>query len=197
MPKNRTVDRAIFSGKRLSLACRLPYNENLVSYRELFRRLEEVANAGNGNVWAVTGDFRNYFHQLSYDSDEVGRKKDRDHSGEKDTARFFGLACNMGAMGIQFFKWLGVPMGHSWSPALAQACAWTVLTAARAGETNFFRPADFEHAMPHRKTAAPRAARSSAVIFSRGCHDPHRADAQVGDTKRRCRRRLGCPCGDF
>ena len=109
MPKNRTVDRAIFSGKRLSLACRLPYNENLVSYRELFRRLEEVANAGNGNVWAVTGDFRTYFHQLSYDSDKVRRKKDRDYSGERDTARFFGLACNIHSSSNGWaFRWATV-----------------------------------------------------------------------------------------
>ena len=135
--KTRDVDRAIFNGKRLSATCALPPKVNLPTYKEIFRRIEDLANGNNGKVWAVTGDLRNCFHTYSYDF--------ADASGQ--TARFFGMCWKVGDS-LKFAKWMGLPMGHSWSPAIAQACGWAMLTATNAGDSRFFRDCHFSDALP-------------------------------------------------
>lgn len=140
VPKTREVDRAIFNGKRFSTLCRIPPKVNLPTYREILRRMEELAILANGNVYCVTGDWRNEFHALSF----VGQKAEKKSRSASD---YFGLAIKMGKA-IEFYKWMGAPMGFSWSLALAQACAWTMLTATVEGDKAYFDNDVFQDALP-------------------------------------------------
>ena len=115
--KSSGGSRGIFSGRRLSRRCPVPPPVNLVDTREL---VQKMVRHGAGkkrprkyNV--LVGDFRHWFHQI----------------GAPDwMQRLFGIR-HKGEM----YSWRSLPMGWSWSPYFAQACAWSFLTYRKDGES--------------------------------------------------------------
>jgi hypothetical protein len=72
----------------------------------------------------IGGDFRHWFHQIPAPS---------------WMRRLFGLR---GPDGTEH-QWQSIPMGWSWSPLIAQACAWTVLAFLEADEAPLLDPKAF------------------------------------------------------
>jgi len=106
VPKNKTSERSIFNGKSLSKGHNAPPPVNIPDIPRVIREMAEWAK--RGRISAVVGDFRHFFHQLEM---------------APDVRRFFGVA-----IAERVYRWCSVPMGWSWSPVIAQACAWTVLS---------------------------------------------------------------------
>jgi hypothetical protein len=105
VPKSEEVDRAIFNGKNLSKLCPTPPPVNLA---DITRIIEEIGTCNcHKGLWFVMGDIRHWFHQLPV---------------SEALSRYFGLA-----LGEKCFRWTCLPMGWSYSPAIAQAAAWTML----------------------------------------------------------------------
>ena len=107
VPKDESVDRAIFNGRSISKLFEKPPSVNLVRLPVLLQILHKLTEKNpQQTVFVATGDFRHWFHQLK--------------NGELE--RFFGIAI-AGA----YYLWTTWPMGFSWSPFAAQTCAWLIL----------------------------------------------------------------------
>jgi hypothetical protein len=110
VPKDEVFDRSIFNGKALSQLFASPEPCNIPDIGRVIRQMEHTCASGQG-FYAVAGDFRHWFHQLEMC---------------EESRKWFGLAWVHG--GIKHFaRWCALPMGWSWSPTIAQACAWAVL----------------------------------------------------------------------
>ncbi len=125
VPKSETESRAIFNGKRLSEATPVPPPVNLADTRTLVEELKrffgERKKGGTGKlrrgfIWL--GDFRHWFHQIQM---------------HPSRWKWFGVRCSNELM----YLWRMLPMGWSWSPAIAQAVAWAVLCAHPDAEEIF------------------------------------------------------------
>ena len=121
--------RAIFNGKKLSRLCPVPPAVNLVDTRGLVREVLSQLRQQEGNrkgLFVHGGDFRHWFHQIS----APGWMR-----------RLFGLVEDGG----NEYQWQSVPMGWSWSPVIAQSCAWAVLSFHEAGEAPLLDPEAFKN----------------------------------------------------
>lgn len=98
--------RSIFNGKWLSKRCPRPPPVNLLSTHELVRKIAEVGKVRR-RLYVVEGDLRHWFHQLP---------------APDGLQRLFGVRTTNG-----FYTWTTMPMGWSWSPAIAQAAAWLLI----------------------------------------------------------------------
>lgn len=129
VPKKGGEARAIYNGGRMSRRCRVPPPVHLITARQLLRRMRSHLGAGH-RFEVVTGDFRHWFHQIK---------------SPRELRRLFGL--NMRGT---HYMWRCLPMGWSWSPAVAQAFAWAVLLARKPDEEALFDERAFQdgHHMP-------------------------------------------------
>ena len=105
--------RAIFNGKRLSAACPTPPNVNLTTHHRI---VQEVAE---GRMLITTVDLRHWFHQIPVSA---------------TTRKLFGLR----RIGELFLQWVCLPMGWSFSPAIAQAASWMLVLHRGVGEKELF-----------------------------------------------------------
>ena len=125
VPKQGIYDRAIFNGKCLSDLFDTPPTMNIP---DIPRLIEEVnAECGDRGASFVSGDFRHWFHQLPL---------------EEKLQRYFGLAYREtdGKIAVTTcLLWTTLPMGWSWSPAIAQAAAWTVLAHVEDNQHKYIR----------------------------------------------------------
>jgi hypothetical protein len=101
------VSRAIFNGARLNSYFKPPPPVNLLPIDRLLHEAADIV-ARTGKPHVFVSDIRHCFHQ--YRVDEVQSKT-------------FGLRMEDG----RWFRWLGLPMGWSYSPRIAQCLAWEVL----------------------------------------------------------------------
>jgi len=108
--KDLTSSRAIFNGRALSEKWKTPPPVNIPDVSQVIERIDAFGTK-NRNTFAVSGDFRHWFHQITI-SDEL--------------ARFMALYITSPGGG-QAYKYRVLPMGFSYSPWLAQSCAWEVL----------------------------------------------------------------------
>jgi hypothetical protein len=116
--KNADTARSIFNGRRLSEACRPPPPVNLPHLPSLLCEMARISRALNGNISIITGDWRHWFHQIPL---------------AHATSLFFGIATTS-----KSWRWATLPMGHSWSPWVAQALAWCALTYKEEQEDDLF-----------------------------------------------------------
>lgn len=107
IPKNDQVARSIFSGRKLSLKHHPPPPVNLPEVGEIHAKLRNMIASSRGKLWGFTADIRHWFHQL-----QTG----------PEVNKYFGIKCNG-----QFYRWVCLPMGWSYSPRICQCIAWTVL----------------------------------------------------------------------
>jgi len=120
----KTVDtaRSIFSGKRLSKASPVAPPVNLADTRDIVKKINQFARRrrknGRTRLYVYGGDFRHWFHQIP---------------ASPWMRCLFGL---VSACGTEF-QWQTLPMGWSWSPHLAQACAWCALIFTTKKENVF------------------------------------------------------------
>lgn len=111
VPKDALLDRAIFNGKRISQFFRTPPSVNLADVPRIIRELKKLSDRFPGGLTMIQGDFRHYFHQFEL---------------SLEASRLFGLAMNVKGK-KRFFRYRGMPMGWSFSPAIAQGTSWTIL----------------------------------------------------------------------
>lgn len=116
--KTRQTCRSIFNGRRLSGRSPVPPTVNLTTPVALLKRLRDHA-AERGRIEMILGDFRHWFHQVP---------------ASEALQRLFGLRDAEG----HNYLWRSIPMGWSWSPCLAQACAWASLLYCEEGQKSWF-----------------------------------------------------------
>jgi hypothetical protein len=109
----KTIDwcRSIFNGKRLSEQCPPPPPVNLMTGVDIARAVQRHISR-HGRLVVVECDLRHWFHQIKVDP---------------ELSRIFGLRDNE-----EYWEWTTLPMGWSWSPAIAQALAWSLLAYKEA-----------------------------------------------------------------
>jgi hypothetical protein len=119
IPKKDGKARAIWNGRTLSNMQRVPEPVNLPEIPEVLR----VAWSIHQSMCAreprtlpapsvLAYDFRHWFHQIGV-SLNIGT--------------FFAIAC-----AGEFYAWLGLPMGWSWSPRIAQCISWSIVLTCGA-----------------------------------------------------------------
>lgn len=121
VPKDEIFDRAIFNGKRFSKRFRASPPVNLLDPPRALRKMCEWAKRGKG-FGVVVGDIRHWFHQIPL---------------VVNVARWFGLAIGQRGRDAVFYFWTCLPMGWSFSPAIAQSFGWMMLT--------YHEPDEFDH----------------------------------------------------
>jgi hypothetical protein len=115
--KTSATSRSIFNGNRLSSVCPSPPNVNLLTQPDVLKLIGDMAKSGR-QLYFLEADLRHWFHQIPV-CDEV--------------SRFFGLKLRTGRSTC-WFTWTGLPMGWSWSPAVAQAAGWICLLYNSPGQ---------------------------------------------------------------
>jgi hypothetical protein len=110
--------RAIFNGKRLSRSHPAPPPVNLASMPEILEQILQLMDRW-GRIVCVGGDFRHWFHQLK---------------APKSLQCLFGLQ-----LGTTRYCWTSLPMGWSWSPWLAQAVAWSIVSQREKQEPSLVK----------------------------------------------------------
>jgi hypothetical protein len=122
VPKTDAKSRAIFSGGRVSSLCPPPPNVNLMTQPEVLRHVHDMLANTSGPLFFVEADLRHWFHQIT---------------AHEKLRMLFGL--QMKPPSKQWYVWKCLPMGFSWSPAIAQACGWIYLLFKReAGKQSLF-----------------------------------------------------------
>jgi hypothetical protein len=119
--KTTTTSRSIFNGNRLSEKCKSPPNVNLLTQPEILALMQRMLETGS-KLYFIEADLRHWFHQI----------KVCEH-----LQKFFGLIFKINNR-LLWFVWRCLPMGWSWSPAIAQACGWTCLLFTRRGQDQLF-----------------------------------------------------------
>jgi hypothetical protein len=125
--KTASCARSIFNGKLLSRLCPTPMPVNLTDTQGLVRAVVDFLRRqrpGRRRMFVVGGDFRHWFHQIP---------------GVAWMQRLFGLRDADG----NEYQWQSIPMGWSWSPLIAQACAWAVLAFHESEEHPLLDPSAF------------------------------------------------------
>lgn len=107
IPK-QDMARAIFNGRVMSEQSAPPPGTNLPDVTAVLTQLAAMAYDGVPPVFLL-GDIRHYFHQLSL------------------SKRISAYFCVM--FDRVFYRWRNVPMGHSWSPFIAQSLSMGILLA--------------------------------------------------------------------
>ena len=109
--KGSGVARFIFDGRRLNEAAAPPPPVALPNMQDLLKRL--TMNEASNQHSFILFDYRHWFHQLILPPDVVDKLgvKLRDPVSKK----------------MRYFAYQTLPMGFSWSPAIAEACAWTTV----------------------------------------------------------------------
>lgn len=105
--------RAIFNGKRLSAACPVPPSVNLTTHHRIVQEISK------GRFLIVTVDLRHWFHQIPT---------------SLNTQKLFGLR----QLANNFLCWVCLPMGWSFSPAIAQASSWMLVLHREKNESELF-----------------------------------------------------------
>jgi hypothetical protein len=108
--KTAETSRSIVNGRRLSERCPSPPNVNLLTQPEVIQLLRERLG-GSKKLYFIELDLRHWFHQIAVC---------------EALQRFFGLMMRVGPQ-VVWFAWKCLPMGWSWSPAIAQAAGWMCL----------------------------------------------------------------------
>jgi hypothetical protein len=123
VPKDDYHDRSIFNGKVLSREFISPSPVNIPDIPRLVEEMaREVAQDPASGVWIVVGDLRHWFHQIPL---------------HKSLWKWFGLAMKDLKNRIRTFTWKCLPMGWSWSPAIAQAAAWVMIGHCETGHHRY------------------------------------------------------------
>ena len=117
VPKNEDVARAIFNGHLISSRCRVPPPVNLPSIPSI---IDMVRRFSDRPFFAITGDIRHFFHGIRLN---------------EQIARFYGIRIEK-----EVLLWSTLPMGHSWSPLVAQITSWAWLTYRDATEKALIEP---------------------------------------------------------
>jgi len=113
VPKDETVSRAIFNGRRLSSFCPTPPNANLASTSQLMTRMTQHLRREK-KFYVLQGDLRHWFHQLKI---------------REEFLPYFGLR-----LGNCDYIWKCLPMGWSFSPYVAQCYGWSFLSYREESE---------------------------------------------------------------
>lgn len=121
VPKDATLDRSIFNGRRLSMRTKTPPSVNLADVPRVLNELRMLSEKNPQGFNVVCGDIRHWFHQLEM---------------AEDNSRCFGLAMKIDNE-MKTYRWRGLPMGWSWSPTIAQGAAWILITYAEPDEERF------------------------------------------------------------
>jgi hypothetical protein len=119
--KTATTSRSIFNGNRLSQKCRSPPNVNLLTQPEILVLMQKMLETGK-KLHFIEADLRHWFHQIKVC---------------EALQKFFGLIFQVNKQLI-WFVWRCIPMGWSWSPAIAQACGWMCLLFWQDGQDEIF-----------------------------------------------------------
>jgi hypothetical protein len=123
VPKGEEYARAIFNGKRLSSLMPTPPPVNIFDIPRFLEKLSDIPITTG--VWLVIGDIRHWFHQIPVSF---------------ELSRFFGVALSVN----ETFRWTCLPMGWSFSPAIAQALGWAMLCHRESGEFAHVKIDDLE-----------------------------------------------------
>jgi len=115
VPKNDDVSRSIFNGNLLSKACVPPPGVSLMDAVRVNRMFSDFA--AGGMTFGFAGDFRHFFHMILVC---------------KEVSRFFGICCG------QTYRWKVLPMGWSFSPAIAQTIGWLLFCGRENGQESLF-----------------------------------------------------------
>jgi hypothetical protein len=130
--KDMTTSRAIFNGRSLSESWQTPPPVNLADIAQVIGRVNEVGSE-NRRTWAVTGDLRHWFHQLSM---------------TEELMRYMGLyVSGPGGKidGGQAYRYKVLPMGFSYSPWLAQSVSWMLLSHRQDRDPVMVEEAQLKH----------------------------------------------------
>ena len=147
VPKTEECSRAIFSGKALSERCPVPPTVNLISAGELIQLMRRHGAQNDGTFHVVTGDLRHWFHQISV---------------PHWLRCLFGLKVQKTR---QAYIWRSLPMGWSWSPVIAQACAWSFLAFRDNQETALIPDGAFSEHMGLPRWVATEAGHGFATVY--------------------------------
>jgi hypothetical protein len=147
--KTATTSRSIFNGNRLSEKCKSPPNVNLLTQPEVLALVQRMLETGK-ELYFIEADLRHWFHQIKVC---------------KALQKFFGLIFRINNR-LLWFVWRCLPMGWSWSPAIAQACGWTCLLFTNKSQDQLF---DLE-TLSRNTNSLPRwvnskSGRSFAVVY--------------------------------
>ena len=119
--KTPTTDRAIFNGSRLKPLFCAPPPTGLADIASICRRFAQFVEQ-HETFYGFILDIRHCFHQMSV---------------SPELSAYFGLAC-----GEEYFRFVVLPMGWTYSPVVAQACGWCLL-AGREGNQEALFEEDF------------------------------------------------------
>lgn len=112
VPKDEQSARAIFNGRRFSLACDAPPPTNLP---DIIVLLEALSSLHGDSISMVEGDIRHFFHQLKMN---------------EKISQFFCIRRGPGKK--DFRRWTTLPMGWSFSPFIAQSVSMGLVLSALA-----------------------------------------------------------------
>lgn len=122
VPKSDGTARAIWNGRKISRCSNVPPPVNLPNLPDILREASQLLHNHNG-VDVITGDFRHFFHQIT---------------ASRNMQSYLGIAIEDDNGNLQYYKWITLPMGHSWSPWTAQAIAWALLLYKETSEEDIF-----------------------------------------------------------
>jgi len=116
VPKGESMARLIVDAQKANVRANVPPTFSLARCEELKRRIAQL-----GPAWFVAADLRHWFYQIPIEefmASEMNvvvksRKRHGGRAGDKDLLLKAVLAV--------------LPMGHSWSPFLAQSLCWALV----------------------------------------------------------------------
>ena len=113
VPKGPATSRLIMNAKRANARANKSPDFTLGTCEEVRRRMQEL-----GPSWFVSGDLRHYFYQIrictAFQKFLTVLGKTKSHHGITEAEAY--------AVRV-------LPMGHSWSPYLAQSVCWAIVMA--------------------------------------------------------------------
>jgi len=130
-PGDPPTARSIFAGGRLSRLCDAPPPVNLL---ELGEMMDMITMLDPRNFSAYIADLRHWFHQIQL----CRKSKDPNLPPEPSPLRqLFQLVTKWGKH-CRTYEWTRLPMGWSWSPAIAQAISWCLILHREEGDVSLF-----------------------------------------------------------